>query len=213
MSLPPTTCLADVLQLRGETGWLSPPLRPMVIAPPVLGTARTVRLAAGPGGLGPLRDLLTEDLSGRVIVIADARHAAGGVWGEILSLAAQGRGAAGVLVDGAVRDLAALGRIGLQVWAGDQATAGPGADVHVAEIGGPVTIGSASLADGDPVLLDAEGAVALPSRTAPDVLAAATAYARAEEEVTAELLAGRDLSEAYRHKASVVQRISRPPRS
>ena len=203
--LPPTTALADVLQLCGETGWLSPPLRLMTsAAAPVLGSARTIRLAPGPGGLGPLRDVLTEDLYGRVVVIADAGHAAGAVWGEILTLAARGRGAVGVLVDGAVRDLAALDRIGLPVWAREQATAGPGGDVHVAEIGGSVTIGTVNLDDGDPVLMDAEGAVAPPRRTAEEMLSAAASYARAEDAVAAALIAGQGLGQAYGHKGTVV---------
>ena len=215
MSGVPSTAVADVLQLRGETGWLSPPLRPMTVCAPAMGTARTVRLAPGPGpsGLGPLRELLATDLAGRVVVIADAGHAAGAVWGEILSLAARGRGAVGVLVDGAVRDLLALDRIGLPVWARKRATAGPGPEVHVAEIGGPCTIGAVTLNDGDRIVMDTDGVVALCLSSSAEVLAAAAVYARAEEEVTAALEAGHDLGTAYAHKSAVVARLRLPPLS
>ncbi|MFI6528268.1 RraA family protein [Streptomyces uncialis] len=211
--LPAATALADVLQLRGAAGWLTPPLRPVRRGPavPVLAAARTVRLAPGPGphGLGPLRSLLGEDLTGRVLVIAGASHVPGAVWGEILTEAALARGTCGALVEGLVRDVPALERLALPVWALGEATAGPGTGVHVAEVGGPVSPGGVPLTDGTPVLLDDGGAVALPD--APDeaatLLADAAAYTAAEEEVLAALGAGLRMPLAYRPKAALVTRL------
>ena len=103
--LPPTTALADVLQLRGLNGWLAPPLVPVAVSPVgVSGPAVTVALGlgSGPGGVGlaPLHDLLSDDLGGGVVVVAGAGGVAGAVWGEILSVAAAASGAVAVLVDG-----------------------------------------------------------------------------------------------------------------
>jgi 4-hydroxy-4-methyl-2-oxoglutarate aldolase len=211
--LPPATALADVLQLRGGGGWLTPPLRPFCRGgpDPVLGAARTVRMAAGPGehGLAPLRALLGEDLPGRVVLVAGADCAEGAVWGEILTAAAVARGAVGALVEGRVRDVAALARLPLPVWALGEATAGPGTEVHVAEIGGPVTIGGVTVADGDPVLLDDGGAVALDPAAAGGLLADAAAYHRAEESVLAAAVSGLRLPLAYAPKARTVAEIRR----
>ncbi|WP_283137608.1 hypothetical protein [Rhizohabitans arisaemae] len=82
--LASTSAIADILQLRGETGWLSPPLVPIHRTAAVRGTARTVRLAPGPGpeGLNPLHRLLDGRLSGRIVVVAGAEAAAGAVWGR-----------------------------------------------------------------------------------------------------------------------------------
>lgn len=207
MVTPPTSAIADVLQLRGLTGWLSPPLVPIRRAPGVQGSARTVRLAAGPGpaGLKPLHRLLDEDLHGRVIVIAGAA-AAGAVWGEILTLSALRAGAAGAVIEGGVRDVEAARRLGLPLWALNEATAGPGPLVHVASVGTPVEIAGVPVADGDTIVMDQGGVVVA---TDPEILADAAAYAKAEEKVVAALREGATLAEAYRHKADFVAELRR----
>ncbi|MGC0416489.1 RraA family protein [Embleya sp. AB8] len=209
-ALPATAALADLLQLRGCGGWLTPPLRPFHRgAGALLGAARTVRIAAGPGGHGlkPLHALLAEDLAGRVVVIAGADAAPGAVWGEILTAAALARGAIGALIEGSVRDVSAIRRLGLRLWALAEATAGPGGAVHVAEIGGPLEIAGVPVADGDPILLDDGGAVALPTADADRLLADALTYHRAEEEVLAALTAGLRLPRAYTPKAEAITRL------
>lgn len=203
----PTTAIADVLQLQGRAGWLSPPLRPVSVGGVgVSGPARTVRLAPGPGpdGLKPLHRVLCEDLAGRVVVIAGGAGVPRAVWGELLTRAARGAGAVGAAVDAAVRDAAAVRAAGFPLWASGEATVGPGGALHVAEVGGTVRIGEVDVADGDPVVLDADGAVALPADVAAAVCADAAAYADAEAEVGAALDAGHNLTDAYRHKARLV---------
>ncbi|MFI6284267.1 RraA family protein [Streptomyces sp. NPDC051018] len=211
--LPSTAALADVLQLCGSAGWLTPPLRPFARGgpAPVLGAARTVRMAAGPGthGLGPLRSLFGENLPGRILVIAGADCVPGAVWGEILTAAALARGAAGALIEGHVRDVTALERLSLPVWALGEATAGPGTGVHVAELDGPVTIGGVTVTDGSPVLLDDGGAVALDPDEASRLLADAEEYTRAEEQVIGALESGLRLPRAYAPKARTVARLRR----
>lgn len=205
--IPPTTAIADVLQLRGATGWLSPPLRPVHRGSgAVSGPARTVRFApgAGPEGLAPVRRLLDSDLTGGVLVLAGAHHAAGAVWGEILTAAARNRGALAVLVEGSVRDIAGLAAFGLPIWALDEATVGPGAEVHVAGVGEPVTVAGVPVAEGDLVVVDPGGVVALASGEADAVWSDAVAYAEAESRTLAALEAGGGLGEAYAHKAAAV---------
>lgn len=204
--VPPTTAIADVLQLRGEKGWLSPPLVPMYRTQAVLGTARTVRLASGPGeeGLMPLHRLLDEDLEGRVVVIAGAQVAAGAVWGEIATRAAVASGAFGALIEGGVRNVTSFRDLELPVWALYEATVGPGPDVHVAAVGEPVEIAGVTIADGDSIVMDWNGVVALRSH---DVISDAYAYADAEESVVISLQDGSTLAEAYRPKAEMIAKI------
>ncbi|MCM2388557.1 RraA family protein [Streptomyces albipurpureus] len=209
--LPATAALADVLQLHGRNGWLTPPLRPFQRGPaaPALGAARTIRMAPGPGshGLGPLRALLGENLAGQVLVIAGADCVPGAVWGEILTTAALARGAVGALVEGSVRDVTALENLSLRIWASAEATAGPSTEIHVAEIGGQVEISGVSVADGDPVLLDDGGVVVLRPESAAGLLADAADYHQAEEQVLEALVSGLRLPLAYAPKAQVVTRL------
>ena len=117
--LPPVSAVADVLALWGVDGWLTPPLRPVVLPEgPWLGRARTVELRPGTAGAGmaPVYDLLSSELAGDVVVVS-ATGVAGAVWGEILATAARGAGVVGVLVDGSVRDGPAMAELGLPVLA------------------------------------------------------------------------------------------------
>ncbi|MDH2425470.1 RraA family protein [Sphaerisporangium sp. TRM90804] len=205
--VPPTTAIADVLQLRGLSGWLSPPLRPIHPTMGLIGRARTVRLAPGPDDdLEPLRAVLDEDLRDRVLVLAGAQAAAGAVWGEILTRAALARHAAGLLVEGGVRDVNAFRDLGLPVWALYEATAGPGAAVRVASVGDPVEIAGVIVDEDTFIVMDGAGVVALPST---DVLDDSYAYAEAEEDVVTALREGATLAEAYRHKADTVAKLRR----
>lgn len=202
MTLAPTTALADVLALRGRTGWLSPPLRRVVPAG-ASGGALTVTLRPGSGGLGPLYEALSGDLTGRVVVVS-APHDAVAVWGEILGTAAAEAGAVAVAVDGAVRD---VGTLTLPLWARSTRTVGPAGALDVAAVGAAVEIGDVTVRDGDLVVVDDDGMVALPSTDAAAVLADAGVYAAAEERIVTALRAGTPLRDAYLLKAEAVARL------
>lgn len=204
--LPPTTAVADVLALRGDDGWLSPPLRQLVPGAAALGAATTVTLGEGAGGFGSLFALLSGDLTGQVVVVSSPSDDVA-VWGELLTAAAAGRGAVAVLIAGAVRDVDACRDFGLPIWARAEATVGPAGGLEVVAVADPVAIGSRAVHDGDAVLVDAAGVVAVRPDVADDLFTAAHAYAEAEERVAADLAAGVPLQEAYRHKTEVVARL------
>ena len=92
---------------------------------------------------------------------------------------AQAQGVAGILVDGAVRDLEELTAIGLPIWArfvrASGATKG-----EVGSLDVPVVIGGTEIRPGDLVVLDCDGAMALPSARVGEVLP--RALERAENE-------------------------------
>jgi 4-hydroxy-4-methyl-2-oxoglutarate aldolase len=202
--LPPTPALSDVLALRGGRGWLSPPLRRVTPAEPgVVGAARTVRLRPGPGGFGPLYELLSGDLRGQVLVV-QAPTDEMAVWGGLLSTAAVQVGLTAVLVDGAVRDVGDCHDLAIPVWASTTCTVGPAGGLEVAELGVPLEIGDVVVEDGATVVVDDDGVVALPATDAEQLLLDAATYAVAEERVVAALRAGVPLREAYRLKATTV---------
>jgi 4-hydroxy-4-methyl-2-oxoglutarate aldolase len=208
--VPASSCIADVLQLHDRRGWLSPPLVRVAGGPgAVAGPATTVQLRVGPDGpgLGPLQTVLSGDLAGRVVVLAGAQGVADAVWGEILSLAAAGRGALAAVVDGRARDRTAIEAMAFPVWALGEATAGPYGMAHVTSVGEPVVVAGVEIADGDVVVVDDGGVVALPAASADHVLAAARIYADGEDAVVAALRDGEPLVDAYRHKKAGVERV------
>lgn len=207
---PPTTALVDVASARGFSTCLTPPLRPVFAPPaPICGTAVTVLLEPGAGGtgLGPLYELLSSQLSGRVLVIAGGGGVAGAVFGQILARAAVRGGLVAAVVDGAVRDVATFADEGLPLVALTEHTGGVGDLAHVAATRCQVWIGSTPVADGDLVVLDRGGAASLPAAHASALLEDAVALAQAEEHVLADLAAGLPLTTAYRHKRAATERL------
>jgi 4-hydroxy-4-methyl-2-oxoglutarate aldolase len=211
VSIPPVSAIADVLALGGLSGWLTPPLGPIVApAQPLLGTALTIELRAeSPGsGLAPLHQLVSHDLRDRVVVIAGGRAIGGAVWGEIMSRAAHQQGATAVLLDGIARDASAMADEGLPVYAAELAVVGPAGRASILSIGEAVDVGGVPVVPGDAVIVDASGAVRLAAAQRDGVLDAARAYAAAEEKVMAALAAGVPLVEAYRFKKVAVAELT-----
>jgi 4-hydroxy-4-methyl-2-oxoglutarate aldolase len=89
--------------------------------------------------------------------------------GELLATQAQTRGVAGLLVDAAVRDLDELAAVGLPIWArfvrAQGATKG-----EVGRLDVPVVVGGAAIRPGDLVVMDCDGAMALPAERIAEVL-------------------------------------------
>jgi len=109
--------------------------------------------------------------------------------GELLATQAKARGVAGVLVDASVRDTEELVELGLPIWA--RWVRVRGADKSaVGAIDEPVQVGGAAISPGDAVVLDADGAVVVPSARADKVLSAARERAERERVKRAKLEQG-----------------------
>ena len=109
--------------------------------------------------------------------------------GELLVTQAQKRRVAGILVDGAARDLDELVEIGLPIWTrfvrAQGATKG-----EVGELDVPVVIGGAEIRPGDLVVMDCDGAMALPCERVDDVLPLALERAERERAMRERYAAG-----------------------
>jgi 4-hydroxy-4-methyl-2-oxoglutarate aldolase len=91
--------------------------------------------------------------------------------GDLLATQAKVRGAAAILVDGAIRDVDELVELGLPIWA--RWVRIRGADKAVpGTIDEPVVVGGATIRAGDIVVLDADGAAVVAAERIEDVLAA-----------------------------------------
>ena len=214
--LAPVSAIADVLALWNQDGWLTPPLQPVVAASaPIAGRALTITVVAGPTGPGfsQIYDVLSDDLTGRVLLLAGAAAVPGAVWGEILTRAALQQGASAVLVEGWVRDLPAINDLGLPIYANGERVVGPSGLAHITAIDTPITIhsnGNATLvASGDVIVVDSTGCVRVPAAEAGAVLQAANKYAAAEDLVVKALNEGEPLARAYRHKKSITDELRR----
>lgn len=209
-SVPSVSAIADVLALWGHDGWLTPPLLPVVGAPvPTAGRALTLTLTAdgdSPGFAG-IYDVLSADLTGRVLVLAGATAVPGAVWGAILTRAAVQQGATAVLVDGFVRDRPEMAAQGLPVYAVGESVAGPNGKAHLANVGAAVSVQGVDVTANDLIVIDATGCVRVPAALVDSVMQAAVRYEAAEDLVATALTEGEPLVHAYRHKKSIVDEL------
>jgi len=109
--------------------------------------------------------------------------------GELLATQALVRQVAGILVDASVRDTDELQSLGLPIWTRWIRVRGA-TKRHVGTINEAVTVGGTSIAAGDLVLLDADGAIALAAERVPAILEASRARVHSETVLRAQLQAG-----------------------
>jgi 4-hydroxy-4-methyl-2-oxoglutarate aldolase len=122
-----------------------------------------------------------------VVTVGDEREF--GYWGEVLTVAAQSRGIAGLVIDGGVRDSSRIEHLRFPVFAATVALRGA-TKREPGTIGMPVTIGGVTIAAGDWIVADADGAVVIPRDRLDDVTDAGKARCEKEDEIFAGLRSG-----------------------
>ncbi len=93
---------------------------------------------------------------GSVLVVDVGRVVDRGYWGEVLTTAAEAAGVAGLVLDGGVRDVAALEAHGFPVFSAAIALTGASKD-KPGTVGVPVRVGGVEVALGDWVVADVDG--------------------------------------------------------
>ena len=113
-----------------------------------------------------------------------------GYWGEVLATAAQARGIAGLVIDGCVRDVAALEGHGFPVFSTGVALPGASKELPGAA-GGSAEVGEVPVRTGDWLVGDADGVTVVAATELEDVLAAGAARAQSEQALFAALREGK----------------------
>jgi 4-hydroxy-4-methyl-2-oxoglutarate aldolase len=162
------------------------------------GRAITVQL--GPADGSPsARHLGTAavDASGPsdVIVVANHGRADCAAWGGLLSQAAAVKGVAGVVIDGACRDVPEAIEAGLAIHARAAVAVTARGRVVERSWAEPVTIAGVSVARGDLVVADASGVAFVSADVAETVISTAERIARRERELARALRAGTPVSD------------------
>jgi 4-hydroxy-4-methyl-2-oxoglutarate aldolase len=130
------------------------------------------------------------------IVVADARGLACGYWGEVLAVAAQVRGVAGLVIDGGLRDVDRLAELGFPAFSRHVAVRRTQKEV-VGEIGGSVVVGGRTVARGDVIVADADGIVVIPRERVEEISAAGAERVAKEVRFLERIRAGEATSDLY----------------
>ena len=172
----PTAIISDNLdRLPGAVG-----LRPFHRGGMMAGPAFTIRTAAGDNRA--IHQALELFRPGDVLVVDGGGDEARALVGEIIASIAAHRGAAGMVIDGAIRDAGALAKSDFPIFARSAIHRGPYKN-GPGETGVPVSIGGMVVNPGDIVVGDEDGVVAFPPAIASELLRAVKAQEEKEEAI------------------------------
>lgn len=132
-----------------------------------------------------------------IVIAAASGSMRSGIWGELLSTASRNRGCAGVIVDGAVRDVAAMRQMEFAVFASGVSPYDSLNRQRVAKRDEPVQVGGVTIRSGDFVFADEDGVVIVPQQVEEEILIAAWNKVHAENEVRDAIRDGLGAADAF----------------
>ena len=178
---------ATVYEAGGRRGYVDADLVQVIPGSRAAGPARTVRCGQDDNLM--VHAVMAEVQPGEVIVLTMPEPRPVALVGELLATQAKAQGAVAMLIDASVRDLEELAELGLPIWA--RWVRVKGADKDAAgTIGEPVSVGGATIRQGDVVVLDADGAAVVEQERVVEVLEASRERAERERVKRAKLAAG-----------------------
>ncbi len=147
---------------------------------------------------------VTRAPAGSVLVVDVGQVADRGYWGEVLTTAAEAAGLAGLVLDGGVRDVAALQAHGFPVFSATIALTGATKD-KPGTVGVPVRAGGVLVAAGDWVVADVDGVTFVAAGALDEVVRAGKAREQKEAGFFEALRSGSTTVELLGLDASLVK--------
>jgi regulator of RNase E activity RraA len=158
-------------------------IRPMWPCPRICGRAVTVKLKPQ-GSVQPTRHLGTEAIEtakpGEVLVMELAGRTDVPGWGGLLSLAAQVKGLAGIVIDGACRDIDDSAEVGFPVFARAVVPITARGRVVQDSVNEEIAFAGTQVHPGDLVVADGSGVIIVAQESAEEVIAAGEEIAARE---------------------------------
>ena len=164
----------------------------------LVGTAKTLRYVpnredlfdAHGGGYNAQKRAFDDVTAGEVLVIEARGDTTAGTVGDVLALRAQVNGAAGIVTDGGVRDLAVVAGLSIPTYHAGAHPAVLGRRHIPWETGTTVACGGATVQPGDIIVGDADGLLVIPPALADEVADDAIEQERQEEFIALQVAAG-----------------------
>ncbi len=158
--------VANIDDNMGRIGAVDASIYPLNPNARILGTAFTVNAPAGDNLL--FHKALDMAKPGDVIVLANKGSMSRSLCGEIMSNYAKSRGLAGIIIDGCVRDSAALRELAFPVYAKGVTPNGPYKN-GPGEMNFPVSFAGLVINPGDIIVGDADGLMVIPPEFAEEI--------------------------------------------
>ena len=177
----------QVADSMSRLGGMDSGIRPIWDSPRVIGSALTVWCHAGDNLM--IHKALTLARPGDVLVVNTQGVVSSAPFGELLAISALKLGIAGVIVDGAVRDVAAIEAMRLPTYARAICPGGCNKD-GAGEVGALIACGGVAVRPGDIILADRDGVTVVPLADAEQVVELSSRKVTAEAKRKAEIHAG-----------------------
>jgi 4-hydroxy-4-methyl-2-oxoglutarate aldolase len=133
---------------------------------------------------------------GSVLVVEVNRGYEGGYWGEIMTIAAQQRNIAGLVIDGCVRDADPIEHLGFPVFSRGLSVRGTDKQGG-GHINWPIVVGDITVNPGDLVVGDRDGVIVVPAAEISSALEAAQKREAKEEQTKKNIIAGKSTLAIY----------------
>jgi regulator of RNase E activity RraA len=144
------------------------------------------------------RHVLYHTRKGDVVVVDARGDMTSGVFGAMMMTYFKGRGGAGVVIDGCVRDSAEIKRLGLGLWLrGVTPNFHTQTGIFPFAVNVPIACGGVTVLPGDLIIADDDGAVVVPIALAPELATKAGEHAEWEVFSRLRLSQGGDLRKYY----------------
>jgi regulator of RNase E activity RraA len=150
---------------------------------------------SNPGAL--MHRVLDRLRPGDVLVIDALAREDAGILGDVICARLKAIGVAGVVCDGAMRDVAEIRALGLPVFLRAAAPPPSFVGLMLADLDIPVACGGVAVFPGDTVVADEDGVAVCPAHLAEAILPAAAEQDRVERYIRGRVLAGERLAGLY----------------
>ena len=186
--------VATIYEASGRNGLIDSPLERLIPNSKVAGLARTVLCAQGDNLM--MHAVLATVQRGEILVLTMPEPEAVALIGDLLVTQAIECGVAGILVNAAVRDADELRQMGLPIWTRFIRAKGA-TRISLGALNTPVQIGGVVIHPKDLVVMDGDGAVAVPAAKIETVYEASLARVSRETELRKHFSAGQLSLDVY----------------